>query len=130
MVASPSSRTLSGRIAHLVGIGALIRTGDLLDRLGADHLKDGHRSWCGRHASKAYRTARLRADAIKVWTRHPTTGKWIHGHVYAPTGPALYAALQTYTATRHLATSPPRRRQGHGYRRLRVRCPKRSDRTQ
>ncbi|MEV4440442.1 hypothetical protein AB0K09_15740 [Streptomyces sp. NPDC049577] len=96
-------RTLSGRIAHLVDTGALIRTGDLLDRLGADHLPDGQRSWYGRHVAKAYRAAHLGTDAIKVWAQHRSTGKWIHVHVYAPTDPALYTALRTYKATRDLA---------------------------
>ncbi|MEU0354954.1 hypothetical protein [Streptomyces cyaneofuscatus] len=96
-------RTRSGLIAAAVEHGTLIRTGDLLDRLGADDLKDGQRSWYGRHTAKAYRTAHLGADAVKVWAQHRTTGKWIHVHVYAPTDPALYAALGTYKATRHLS---------------------------
>ncbi|WP_367134484.1 MULTISPECIES: hypothetical protein [Streptomyces] len=95
-------RTLSGRIAHLVDTGRLVRTGDLLDRLGADHLLDGLRSWYGRHVAKAYRATHLGADAIKVWAQHRTTGKWIHVHVYAPTDPALITALGTYSATRDL----------------------------
>ncbi|WP_424891817.1 hypothetical protein [Streptomyces sp. XH2] len=98
-------RTLSGRIAHLVDTGHLVRTGDILDRLGADNLLDGQRSWYGRHVAKAYRTTHLGADAIRVWTQHRTTGHWIHVHVYAPTDPALYTALGTYKATRHLATT-------------------------
>lgn len=95
-------RTRSGLIAAAVEQGTLIRTGDLLDRLGAD-LKDGQRSWYGRHTAKAYRAAHLGADAVKVWAQHRTTGKWIHVHVYAPTDPALYTALTTYKATRHLS---------------------------
>ncbi|MFF7022994.1 hypothetical protein ACFY97_18575 [Streptomyces klenkii] len=95
-------RTLSGQIAHLVDTGHLVRTGDILDRLGADNLPDGQRSWYGRHVAKAYRATHLGADAIKVWAQHRTTGKWIHIHVYAPTDPALCTALQTYKATRHL----------------------------
>ncbi|MFE5871635.1 hypothetical protein ACFQ6V_23725 [Streptomyces roseifaciens] len=98
-------RALSGQIAHLVDTGALIRTGDLLDRLGADNLKDGQKSWYGRHVAKAYRATHLGADAIKVWAQHRTTGKWIHVHVYAPTDPALYTALQTYKATCHLVAA-------------------------
>lgn len=95
-------RCLSGDIAVAVDHGRLIRTGDLLDRLGADELKDGQRSWYGRHTAKAYRAMNLGADAIKVWAQHRTTGRWIHVHVYAPTDPALYVALTTYKATRHL----------------------------
>lgn len=94
-------RTRSGSIAAAVEQGTLIRTGDLLDRLGAD-LPDGQRSWYGRHAAKAYRTNHLGADAVKVWAQHRTTGRWIHVHVYQPTDPALYAALQAYKATRRL----------------------------
>ena len=97
-------RVLSGQIAADVETGRLIRTGDLLQRLGAD-LPDGQASWYGRHTAKAYRAANLGADAIKVWAQHRTTGRWIHVHVYSPTDPALYAALQTYKATRHLVAS-------------------------
>lgn len=95
-------RTLSGVIALHVDAGRLIRTGDLLDRLGADDLLDGHRSWYGRHAAKAYRAANGGASAIKVWAQHRTTGRYVHVYVYAPTDPALYVALQSYKATRHL----------------------------
>ncbi|WP_030917348.1 hypothetical protein [Streptomyces sp. NRRL B-24720] len=98
-------RCRSGLIAAAVEQGDLIRTGDLLDRLGADDLKDGHRSWFGRHTAKAYRAAHLGADAAKVWAQHRTTGKWIHVHVYGPTDPALYVALSTYKATRHLVAA-------------------------
>ncbi|MBH0243938.1 hypothetical protein I3W98_15450 [Streptomyces cavourensis] len=96
-------RCLSGDIAVAVEQGTLIRTGDLLDRLGADDLKDGQKAWYGRHTAKAYRAAHLGADAVKVWAQHRTTGKWIHVHVYNPTDPALYTALTTYKATRHLS---------------------------
>lgn len=93
---------LSGEVATLVASGRLVRTGDVLDRLGAD-LSDGCRSWYGRHVAKAYRAAHLGADAVRVWAQHRTTGRWIHQHVYAPTDPALYAGLASYKATRHLA---------------------------
>lgn len=99
-------RTLSGHYATLLEAGHLIRTGDLLDQLGADDLKDGHRSWYGRHVAKAFR-ATHGSDSVKVWAQHRTTGKWIHVHVYAPTDPALYTALHTYKATRHLAPVTP-----------------------
>ncbi|MFD8545598.1 hypothetical protein [Streptomyces sp. NPDC059649] len=92
---------LSGEIAALVAAGRLVRTGDVLDRLGAD-LPDGQRSWYGRHVAKAYCAAHLGADAIRVWAQHRTTGRWIHVHVYRPTDPALYAGLASYKATRHL----------------------------
>ena len=95
-------RTLSGIVAALVDQGRLIRTGDLLDRLGADDLLDGHRAWYGRHCAKAYRAANDGAVPIRVWARHRTTGRYVHVYVYAPTDPALYAALQSYKATRHL----------------------------
>ncbi|MEU1434031.1 hypothetical protein ABZ438_08020 [Streptomyces sp. NPDC005786] len=95
-------RCRSGLIASAVEQGTLIRTGDLLDRLGADDLKDGQKSWYGRHAAKAYRAAHLGADAVKVWAQHRTTGRWVHVFVYTPTDPALYTALTTYKATQHL----------------------------
>ncbi|MEV6854732.1 hypothetical protein AB0M89_13095 [Streptomyces microflavus] len=98
-------RTRSGLIAAAVEQGTLIRTGDMLDRLGADDLKDGQRSWFGRHTAKAYRATHLGAGAVKVWAQHRTTGRWIHVHVYAPTDPALYTALGTYKATRHLVAA-------------------------
>ncbi|MFG3510237.1 hypothetical protein ACGF5F_32595 [Streptomyces sp. NPDC047821] len=94
-------RTLSGIVAALVDAGRLIRTGDLLDRLGAD-LPDGQRSWYGRHCVKAYRQ-REGAEPVRVWAQHRTTGKWVHVYVYSPADPALYTALTTYKATRHLA---------------------------
>lgn len=97
-------RTRSGLIAAAVEQGTLIRTGDLLDRLGAD-LPDGQRSWYGRHAAKAYRAGHLGADAVKVWAQHRTTGRYIHVNVFEPTDPALYTALATYKATRHLVAA-------------------------
>ncbi|MFI1203549.1 hypothetical protein ACH4VR_29655 [Streptomyces sp. NPDC020883] len=93
---------LSGNIAALVATGHLIGTGDLLDRLGAHDLPDGQRSWYGRHVATAYRAAHNGTDALRVWTQHRTTGRWIHIHVYAPTDPALYTALSTYEPTCHL----------------------------
>ena len=98
-------RTLSGIVATLVDAGRLIRTGDLLDRLGADNLKDGHRSWYGKHCAKAYRAANDGAVPIRVWSQHRTTGKWIHVNVFNPLDQALYVALQSYKATRHLAAA-------------------------
>jgi hypothetical protein len=93
--------TLSGRIATHVNAGHLIKTGDFLDRIGGGDLPDGQKSWYGRHAKKAYRAATGR-DPLKVWTRHRTTGRWIHVHVYGPIDLALYEALRTYKGTRHL----------------------------
>ncbi|MET7457701.1 hypothetical protein ABZT03_38800 [Streptomyces sp. NPDC005574] len=94
-------RTLSGIIGALVEIGQLIRTGDFLQRLGGNDLPDGKKSWFGRHVAKAYRNA-TGHDAPKVWTRHRTTGKWIHVHVYGPIDEALYTGLTSYKGTRHL----------------------------
>lgn len=96
-------RTLSGAIAVLVDAGHLVRTGDVLERLGGGDLPDGQQSWYGRHVAKAYRTAHDGADAVRVWARHRTTGRWIHVFVYAPADPALTAGLRSYKATRHLA---------------------------
>jgi hypothetical protein len=98
-------RTLSGIVAVHVDRGRLIRTGDLLDRLGADDLKDGEKSWFGRHVAKAYRAANDGAVPIRVWSQHRTTGRWIHVNVFNPLDQALYTALQTYKATRHLITA-------------------------
>ncbi|HKR51988.1 MAG TPA: hypothetical protein VJT72_20905 [Pseudonocardiaceae bacterium] len=98
-------RTLSGIVAVHVDQGRLIRTGDLLDRLGADDLKDGHRSWYGKHCVKAYRAANDGAVPIRVWAQHRTTGRYVHVNVYNPLDRALYIALQTYKATRHLVAA-------------------------
>lgn len=95
-------RCLSGDIAVAVDTGTLIRTGDLLERLGADDLKDGQKVWYGRHCAKAYRAMNLGAGPLRVWAQHRTTGRWIHVNVFEPTDAALYTALQTYKATRHL----------------------------
>jgi hypothetical protein len=103
-VATPKAlgyRTLSGVIAAHVDAGRLIRTGDFLDRIGGGDLKDGQKSWFGRHVAKAYRAAHG-GDAVRVWTQHRTTGKWIHVHVYGPIDEALYAGLRSYKGTSHL----------------------------
>lgn len=94
-------RTLSGIIAAHVEAGRLIRTGDFLARVGGGDLPDGQQSWFGRHTAKAYRTA-TGAEPLKVWAQHRTTGKWIHVNVFNPIDDALYTALQSYKATRHL----------------------------
>jgi hypothetical protein len=93
--------TLSGHIGALVTDGRLIRTGDFLDRVGGDDLMDGQKSWYGRHVIKAYRAAHD-AEAPRVWTRHRTTGRWIHVFVYAPLDPALLTGLASYKGTCHL----------------------------
>jgi len=95
-------RTISGTIAVLVDTGRLIRTGDFLDRIGGSDLPDGQKSWYGRHVAKAYRKAHG-GDALKVWTQHRTTGKWIHVFVYSPADPTLAVGLRTYKATQDLA---------------------------
>lgn len=93
--------TLSGIIATWVDTGRLITVGTFLDRIGGNDLPDGKRSWFGRHTAKAYRAANG-GDSVKVWTRHRTTGRWIHVLVYNPIDQALYTALDTYKGTRHL----------------------------
>ncbi|MEU5426863.1 hypothetical protein AB0H73_14835 [Streptomyces olivoreticuli] len=98
-------RTLSSNIAADVTNGRLTRTGDFLDRVGGGDLPDGQKSWFGRHVAKAFRTAHDGADAIKVWAQHRTTGHWVHVHVYNPADPALYTALGSYKATRHLTAA-------------------------
>jgi hypothetical protein len=97
-------RTLSGIIGALVESGRLIRTGDFLDRIGGHDLKDGQKSWFGRHVAKAYRAQHGR-DPLRVWAQHRTTGKWIHVHVYGPIDEALYVGLRSYKGTRHLLAS-------------------------
>jgi hypothetical protein len=97
-------RTLSGVIAAHVDAGRLIRTGDFLDRVGGGDLKDGQKSWFGRHVAKAYR-AQHGGDSVRVWSQHRTTGKWIHVLVYGPIDEALYAGLRSYKGTRHLLAS-------------------------
>lgn len=82
-------------------LNGLIRTGDMLDRLGIA-LKDGQQSWYGKHVAKAYRTQHG-TDAPKAWVRHRTTGRWIHVFVYAATDPALMTGLATYKATAEFA---------------------------
>ena len=94
-------RTLSGIVASLVATGRLVKTGDFLDRIGGGDLRDGQRSWFGRHVAKAYRAANG-GDAVRVWSQHRTTGKWIHVLVYGAIDPALYAGLRSYKATQHL----------------------------
>ena len=95
-------RTLSGIIATLVDEGRLIRTGDILQRLGASNLKDGYQSWYGRHVKKAHIAANG-TEPARCWTQHRTTGRWIHVHVYNPFDIALYIGLATYKQTKHLA---------------------------
>lgn len=94
-------RSISGTIAVLVDTGRLIRTGDFLDRVGGSDLPDGQKSWFGRHVAKAYRKTHG-GDAVRVWTQHRTSGKWIHVFVYGPIDDALYAGLRNYKGTRHL----------------------------
>lgn len=94
-------RTLSGIIAAHVEAGRLIKTGDFLARVGGGGLKDGVQSWFGRHAAKAYRAANG-SEPLKVWARHRTSGRWIHVNVFNPVDDALYTALDSYAATRHL----------------------------
>lgn len=94
-------RTLSGIVAVLVDSGRMIRTGDFLARVGGGDLPDGQQSWFGRHAAKAYRAA-TGGEPLKVWAQHRTSGRWIHVNVFHPIDDALYTALDSYKATRHL----------------------------
>jgi hypothetical protein len=97
-------RTLSGHIAAAVEAGRLVRTGDFLDRVGGGDLKDGVKSWFGRHVAKAYRAANG-GDTVKVWTQHRTTGRWIHVYAYGVVDEALYEGLYSYKGTQHLLAS-------------------------
>ena len=94
-------RTLSGIVAAMVETGRMIRTGDFLNRVGGGDLPDGQQSWFGRHAAKAYRAANG-GEPLKVWAQHRTTGRFVHVNVSGPVDDALYPALDTYKATRHL----------------------------
>jgi hypothetical protein len=94
-------RTLSGVIAAAVEAGRLIKTGDFLERIGGGELKDGQKAWFGRHVAKAYRAANG-GDAVKVWTQHRTTGKFIHVYAYGVVDEALYTGLFSYKGTQHL----------------------------
>jgi hypothetical protein len=91
--------TLNGHYQAQLQRGAIIRTGDILAALGLGDLPDGKQSWYGRHAAKAYRTARG-TDPRRAWVQHHTTSRWIAVYVYSPTDPALTTALYTYKATR------------------------------
>jgi hypothetical protein len=95
-------RAISGHIVQLLETGRLVRTGDVLDRLGAGDLRDGYQSWYGRHVAKAYRAA-TGAEPIRCWVRHRTTGRWVHVAVYNPFDLALYIGLASYKQTQHLA---------------------------
>lgn len=97
-------RTLSGLIAAAVEAGRLIKTGDFLERIGGGELKDGVKSWFGRHAKKAYIAANG-TEPVRVWAQHRTTGHWIHVHAYGPIDEALYEGLFTYKGTQHLLAS-------------------------
>lgn len=94
--------TLSGLIGALLRAGRLIRTGDFLDRVGGDDLKDGYQSWYGRHVKKAYK-ALTGSEPVQVWAKHRRTGRWIHVAAYTPCDPALTQGLRTYKQTQHLA---------------------------
>lgn len=97
-------RCLSGDIAVAVDAGALIRTGDMLERLGGGNLKDGYQSWYGKFVKKAYIAANGEAP-VRVWARHRTTGRWIHVAAYQPLDRALFVGLATYKQTRHLVAA-------------------------
>ena len=95
--------TLAPAISAAVAAGRLIRTGDFLTRIGGNDLKDGQKSWFGRHVAKAHRAA-TGTDAPRCWVQHRTTGKWIKVFVYGPIAEALYTGLRSYKGTRHLLT--------------------------
>ncbi|MFG2913329.1 hypothetical protein ACGF0D_10620 [Kitasatospora sp. NPDC048298] len=93
--------TLNGWFQAALDRGQIIRTGDMLDRLGIQ-LPDGQQSWYGRHVAKAHR-ASTGHDAPRAWVQHRTTGRWIAVYVYTPDAPALTAGLWSYKATRPAA---------------------------
>jgi len=95
-------RAISGDVIRQLEAGTLVRTGDILDRLGAGDLRDGYQSWYGRHVKKAY-TAANEQQPLMCWVRHRTTGRWIRVAVYSPFDMSLYIGLATYKQTKHLA---------------------------
>lgn len=92
---------LSGKAAADVKAGRLVLVRDFLARVGGADLPDGQQSWFGRYAKRAYIAATGHAP-LMVWTRHRTTGRWIHVCAYSPLDAALYEALRSYKGTRHL----------------------------
>lgn len=87
-------RTLSGIIASLVATGRLIQCSEFLRRLGLEEdLIRSLRSWFGRYATKAWRTA-TDSEPRKVWTL--IDGRWTHVAVYAPGSFAFPAAVASY----------------------------------
>ncbi len=92
---------LNGWLQAALNRSQIIRTGDMLTRLGIT-LPDGQQSWYGRHVKTAHRNA-TGTNPIRVWAQHRTSGRWIQVHAYTPDNPALTAALWSYKATRPYA---------------------------
>ena len=87
-------RTLSGIVAAHVAVGRLIQCSEFLRRLGLDEdLIRSLRSWFGRYATKAWRTATT-TEPRKVWTL--IDGRWTHVAVYEPDSFAFPAAIASY----------------------------------
>lgn len=87
-------RTLSGIVAAHVENGRLIQCSEFLRRLGLDEdLIRSLRSWFGRYATKAWRTA-TDSNPLKVWTL--IDGRWTHVAVYQPSSFAFPAAVSSY----------------------------------
>ncbi|WP_020135069.1 hypothetical protein [Streptomyces sp. 351MFTsu5.1] len=96
-------RAISGDVIRQLEAGTLVRTGDILDRLGAGDLRDGYQSHYGKHVAKAYRAANEQ-EPTRCWVQHRTTGRWIRAFVYSPFDLALYVGLVTYKRTAFLAS--------------------------
>ena len=95
-------RAISGNVIRRLEAGALVRTGDILERLGAGDLRDGYQSHYGKHVAKAYRAANEQ-EPTRCWVQHRTTGRWVRVFVYSPFDLALYIGLVTYKRTAFLA---------------------------
>lgn len=95
-------RLLNGAaIQRMLDQGDLVTVNTVLDGLGGSDLKDGYKSWAGRHIAQAYRVANQR-QPLRAWVQHRTSGRWIHVFVYAPGDEAITAGLRMYGRTAHL----------------------------
>lgn len=95
---------LSGQVLADLIAGRVIRVSTFLERLGQDaEFTARYGSPFGRHAAKHYRAAR-RCEPLRCWIEN-AADRWIHVFVYAPTDPALAAAVGSYKRTAHLTTA-------------------------
>lgn len=94
---------LNGRaIQQMLDLGQLVTINTVLDELGGSDLRDGFKSWAGRHIASCYRLNNGGRKPIRAWVRHRTTGRWIHVFVYVPGDAAIEQGLRSYNRTAHL----------------------------